>query len=68
MPVIVLPLYRDFWFQSSAEQLVQLFEVVVNSLFSEYDGANGQPEDGVFDYINESSLRNATTATRYSFQ
>jgi hypothetical protein len=32
------------------------------------DGANGQPEDGVFDYINESSLRNATTATRYSFQ
>ncbi len=32
------------------------------------DGANGQPEDGLFDYINESSLRKATTATRYSFQ
>jgi outer membrane receptor for ferrienterochelin and colicin len=32
------------------------------------DGYNGQPEDGIFDYINESSLRNATTATRYTFQ
>jgi hypothetical protein len=32
------------------------------------DGYNGQPEDGIFDYINESSLRKATTATRYSFQ
>lgn len=32
------------------------------------DGSNGQPEDGVFDTINESSLRRATTATRYSFQ
>lgn len=32
------------------------------------DGSNGQPEDGLFDYINESSLRKATTATRYSFQ
>ena len=32
------------------------------------DGYNGEPEDGVFDYINESSLRNATTATRYTFQ
>jgi len=32
------------------------------------DGANGQPEDGAFDYINESSLRKGTTATRYSFQ
>lgn len=32
------------------------------------DGFNGQPEDGIFDYINESSLREATTATRYSFQ
>lgn len=32
------------------------------------DGSNGQAEDGVFDYINESSLRNATTATRYTFQ
>lgn len=32
------------------------------------DGSNGQPEDGIFDAINESSLRNATTASRYSFQ
>ena len=32
------------------------------------DGYNGQPEDGIFDYVNESSLRNATTATRYGFQ
>lgn len=32
------------------------------------DGHNGQAEDGIFDYINESTLRKATTATRYSFQ
>ena len=32
------------------------------------DGYNGQPEDGNFDYINESSLRRASTSTRYSFQ
>ena len=32
------------------------------------DGSNGQAENGIFDYINESSLRNATTATRYTFQ
>jgi len=32
------------------------------------DGSNGQGEDGVFDPYNESSLRNATTASRYSFQ
>jgi len=32
------------------------------------DGSNGQPEDGIFDPVNESSLRNATTASRYSFQ
>ncbi|TYK64794.1 TonB-dependent receptor domain-containing protein [Colwellia echini] len=32
------------------------------------DGANGQPEDGIFDPINESSLRNANTASRYSYQ
>ncbi len=32
------------------------------------DGSNGQPEDGIFDLINESSLRKATTASRYSFQ
>ena len=32
------------------------------------DGYNGQPEDGIFDYINESSLRNASTSTRYTFQ
>ena len=32
------------------------------------DGSNGQPEDGLFDPINESSLRKATTASRYSFQ
>ena len=32
------------------------------------DGYNGQPEDGIFDYINESSLRKASTSTRYTFQ
>jgi TonB-dependent receptor len=32
------------------------------------DGYNGQPEDGIFDYINESSLRKARTSTRYTFQ
>jgi len=32
------------------------------------DGYNQQSEDGVFDYINESALRKATTATRYTFQ
>jgi TonB-dependent receptor len=32
------------------------------------DGANGQPEDGIFDIVNESSLRNANTSSRYSFQ
>ncbi len=32
------------------------------------DGLNGQPEDGIFDLVNESSLRNAKTASRYSFQ
>jgi len=32
------------------------------------DGYNGQPADGVFDYVNESSLRRASTSTRYSFQ
>ncbi|MBU2894737.1 TonB-dependent receptor plug domain-containing protein [Colwellia sp. D2M02] len=32
------------------------------------DGSNGQPEDGIFDPVNESSLRKATTASRYSFQ
>jgi len=32
------------------------------------DGSNGQPEDGIFDPVNESSLRNATTASRYNFQ
>lgn len=32
------------------------------------DGYNGQPEDGIFDYVNESSLRRATTSTRYTFQ
>lgn len=28
MPVIVLPQYRDFWFQSSAQQLAPLFEAI----------------------------------------
>ncbi|OUR75528.1 hypothetical protein A9Q75_17930 [Colwellia psychrerythraea] len=28
MPVIILPQYRDFWFQSSADQLAPLFEAV----------------------------------------
>ncbi len=32
------------------------------------DGSNGQPEDGIFDSVNESSLRKASTASRYSFQ
>ncbi len=32
------------------------------------DGSNGQPEDGIFDIVNESSLRNAKTASRYTFQ
>jgi len=32
------------------------------------DGSNGQAEDGIFDPINESSLRKATTSSRYSFQ
>jgi TonB-dependent receptor len=32
------------------------------------DGSNSQAEDGVFDATNESSLRKATTASRYSFQ
>jgi len=32
------------------------------------DGYNGQPEDGIFDYVNESSLRKASTSTRYTFQ
>ncbi|RHW75120.1 TonB-dependent receptor domain-containing protein [Colwellia sp. RSH04] len=32
------------------------------------DGSNGQPEDDIFDPINESSLRKATTASRYGFQ
>jgi len=32
------------------------------------DGYNGQPEDGIFDPVNESSLRKATTSSRYSFQ
>jgi putative SOS response-associated peptidase YedK len=28
MPVIVLPQYRDYWFQSSAQQLAPLFEAI----------------------------------------
>ncbi len=28
MPVIVLPQYRDYWFQSSAEQLTPLFDAI----------------------------------------
>jgi putative SOS response-associated peptidase YedK len=28
MPVIILPQHRDFWFQSSVEQLAPLFEAV----------------------------------------
>jgi len=32
------------------------------------DGSNGQAEDGIFDPINESSLRKAKKASRYSFQ
>lgn len=28
MPVIILPQYRDFWFQAPAEQLVPLFQAV----------------------------------------
>lgn len=32
------------------------------------DGYNSQPADGIFDYVNESSLRRASTSTRYSFQ
>ncbi len=32
------------------------------------DGSNGQAEDGIFDPVNESSLRKATTASRYRFQ
>ena len=40
----------------------------IETRFIVADGYNGQPEDGIFDYLNESSLRKATTATRYSFQ
>jgi len=32
------------------------------------DGFNDQPEDGIFDLVNESTLRNANTSSRYSFQ
>jgi outer membrane receptor protein involved in Fe transport len=32
------------------------------------DGSNGQPEDGIFDIVNESSLRNANTSSQYDFQ
>ena len=32
------------------------------------DGSNDQAEDRIFDPVNESSLRNATTASRYGFQ
>jgi TonB-dependent receptor len=32
------------------------------------DGSNGQPEDGIFDSVNESSLRNANTSSQYDFQ
>ncbi len=32
------------------------------------DGSNGQPEDGILDAVNESSLRKGTTASRYDFQ
>jgi hypothetical protein len=28
MPVIILPQYRDFWFQSSTEQLAPLFDAI----------------------------------------